>query len=202
MGIRRRTARDGKPFGRDPTCMLDRRSRGNAGRRRREVVDKPVNHSLTDRGGGRVPSRELAEPAESTDIDLGRRTLVADLGKMRGNAVHLATKRSAAKALQHLRILEIQLQHGALPLRATGTTPCPRETRDEILLCGGKRPASPSSCPPLERAATYPHPTHRKGSWTSVSLTTAARPSMPFRKSNGRIATSTRTPDGGAIIER
>jgi hypothetical protein len=62
---------------------------------------------------------------------------VADLEKMRRNAVHLITKSPVTKPLEHSRILEIQIQHDFLSLRVHQGNPEP-EGRSDKILCGGK----------------------------------------------------------------
>jgi hypothetical protein len=59
---------------------------------------------------------------------------------------------------------------------------------------------TPRNCSHRSGTATYPRPTHKKGSRRSVTCTSAARLSMPRRKSTGAGHTSTLTPGGSVIM--
>ena len=62
IGIRRRAARSGKSFGRDPARVLDRRSCGDAGLAVWKAEHKPIDDVLIDR------RRPAALPANSLNL--------------------------------------------------------------------------------------------------------------------------------------
>src|ERR1700759_2791528 len=94
-----------------------------------------IDHPPIDRCSCLV-RQVLAEPRKSTDIELGRTSLVPELKEMRCDTVHLRAQRTAAKALQHPGIFEIVLQHCPLSFVGVPGTAWSLGESDE-LLCGG-----------------------------------------------------------------
>jgi len=67
---RHRAARIEKRSAR-PDGRARSQSRSNTGACRRQAAHEPLDHRLVDRSRQAIASREIAEPADPTDIDLG-----------------------------------------------------------------------------------------------------------------------------------
>ena len=98
-----------KPLRRDFARVADGRSRTNARTLCPKAEQETIDDILVDLRRSRNRSGKLAEPAEPTNVDLGRRGIVAKAGEMRRNAVHLIAKRPSAKPPEHSGILETEI---------------------------------------------------------------------------------------------
>lgn len=103
-----------KPLWRRVTGVLDGRPSRDARASRLKAAHETIDDVLIDRSRSDVAGGELAESVEPADVSLGRRVLVTNLEEMRRDAIHIFTQRSVAKAPEHPRIAEIELQHSRL----------------------------------------------------------------------------------------
>jgi hypothetical protein len=98
-----------KPLRRDLARVADGRSRNNAGTLCPKSQQETIDDILVDHRGSRIPGGKLAKFAEPTNVYLGRSAIVAKVGEMRRDAVHLIAKRPIAKPPEHSGILVIEI---------------------------------------------------------------------------------------------
>src|SRR5208283_58353 len=146
-----------KPLRRDLARVDDGRCRTDARTLCPKAEQETVDDILADPRRSRVPGGKLAELGEPTNVNLGRSALVAKVGEMRRNAVHLIAKCAIAKPPEHFGIREIEIQHEPLSRRRVREILSRKEEGD--IMCR-RNPRTLRNQRLLDRAATYSRPTH------------------------------------------
>src|SRR5476651_1068677 len=93
------------------SCVRQGRNHCNTRRFCRKREEIPVNDLLRNRRGTSALRSEMAKTRNPAKVNLGRRSLVTELGKTCCDAIHLAAERPAAEAPEHRTIRKIQLEH-------------------------------------------------------------------------------------------